>query len=326
MAYSKVERHMWNDDKFRRFPRDVRDMWQYLLTTEHSNRLGLFVLDPLYAAADLSAPDDRWTEARVDAAWSALEVAGRVAVDRDARLVLVVNHFKHNQPENPNVVKGAMDELAALPFSEPLFRLFAGAIRSHLRLQTEKGEPFAEPWLQVVEERLRKGSANRFGNGMPNPEPEPEPEPELKHPTSVVEQQPKRTGGVSLMRKEDDPTERWLANPKVRAEFEKRLRAFLWLGDEPPKVLPGHTAEDDWEIFCKLAREHGVEETFGAMQHFRKAISYLDACTMRLFMQRGRRDLINDAIHTWRKSQMANNRNEFERTLGDLFRGVADAA
>lgn len=150
---------------------------------------------------------------------------------------------------------------------------------------------------------------------------------EITHnPTSVVEQQPKRTGGVSLMRKDDDPTERWLANPKVRAEFEDRLRKFVWLGDAPPALFVGHTADNDWEIFCKLAREYGVEEVLGAMHYFRKAIGYLDACTMRLFMQRGRRDLINDAIHTWRKAQTVNNRNEFERTLGDLFRGVADAA
>lgn len=138
--------------------------------------------------------------------------------------------------------------------------------------------------------------------------------------TSVV-LDPEQPGGASLVT-EDDPTDRWLADQRVRAEFDKRLRAFIWLGDAPPEMFPDHTAEDDWKIFGKLAREHGVPETLGAMHYFRKASGFLDAITMRWFFRPGRRDIINDAIHAWRKSRMKNDRNEFERTLGDLFQSV----
>ncbi len=191
MAYSKVERHMWNDDRFRRFTRDVREMWFYLLTCEHSNRVGMFVLDPLYAVADLSAPDDRWTEARVLSSLASLNDAGMISFDPDARLVLIRKHLKHNAPENPNVAKSALLELAELPFSETLSKGFLKACRKYCRMQTKTGQPFCDVWVEFVEgrmsvearkslqdisrETLCEGFAEPFRKGMPNPEPEPEP-------------------------------------------------------------------------------------------------------------------------------------------------------
>jgi hypothetical protein len=153
MAYSKVERHMWNDDKFRRFPRDVRQMWQYLLTTEH----------PLYAVADLSAPDDRWTEGRVLSALGSLAKSGMIAVDFEVRLVLIHKHFKHNHPENPNVVNGALVELAEIPFSETLWQGFLAAMKKYLRLTTKGGEPFCAPWLEFIDGRMAVEGANHKG-------------------------------------------------------------------------------------------------------------------------------------------------------------------
>src|SRR5690606_8097772 len=90
MAYSKFERHTWHDERFRGWKRDVRDMWKYILTSPHTNRLGCFVLDPMYAAADLSAADDRWSEARAEAAIRELEQTGRIRYDWSTRLLLIV--------------------------------------------------------------------------------------------------------------------------------------------------------------------------------------------------------------------------------------------
>lgn len=198
MAYSKVERSTWNDEKFRRWPRDTRDAWLFILTGEHMNRIGCFVLDQYHIASAV--------QISLEAAEQAIQqlvAEGRIAYDPDTRLMLVLRHFKHNVPENPNVAKSAAnDDLAELPFSDRIFTLLLRAVEFYLPLQTKNGDPYCSVIADAVRERLRNGapkdsgdpfadltsnpspnpSANRLGKGMPIPEPEPEPEPEVSGP------------------------------------------------------------------------------------------------------------------------------------------------
>lgn len=334
MAYSKVERHMWSDERFRRFRRDVRDMWQYLLTNEHSNRLGMFVLDPLYAAADLSCPDDRWSEERVLSAWRDLEDAGRIKVDLDARLVIIVNHLKHNAPENPNVVKGAIEELNSLPFSETVWTAFLEACRRFVRPRTEKGgEPFGELWTELVSQRIEgernpstnpsvNGSGNGSVNGMGNPEPEPEPEPI-----------PTKSNGSK------DPT---AAPPKVETETDPykelhRLRSaavpliqtHLWLGDKPPK--PGWHKGRDLSIWNEMLKQFSPHEINGAITVCRTVVHEeigMRPITMEYFNAEGKRDRMSRCVAAWRQSEtrkLAAERRGL-RLIGDDIEEVVRAA
>lgn len=120
MAYGKVEETFWHDDLIRRLSEDGRNFMLYLLTSPHRNRLGMFVLDPFYAGADL-----QWDQPRVVAARTELEGVGRIRWDEATRVVYLTRHWKHNVLQNPASVKGAIAELQGLPQSRFLPALLA---------------------------------------------------------------------------------------------------------------------------------------------------------------------------------------------------------
>lgn len=174
MAYSKVERRTWNDERFRAWPKRRRDMWQYLLTTPHldqiGGRLGCFVLDPLYAMADLSAPDDRWTPEEVEEQLDALEKEGRIMRDPGARMVLLCNFFRHNRPENPNVVKAAIKDVDAIPFSLTLSKGLLEAVEKHLPKTFDKGQPLSPPLIEAIRSRIAREAATAAPKSRPRAE------------------------------------------------------------------------------------------------------------------------------------------------------------
>jgi hypothetical protein len=169
MPYSKFERHTWNDERFRSWKRDMRDMWKYILTCPHGNLLGCFVLDPMYAAADLSAPDDRWTPERAEAALRELDGIDRIAYDWDSRLLLVVRHLKHNHPDNPNVAKSAASIVAKIPFSQRLLERLLKGLLEHTKQRTRDGHPFCSLIVDAVRDRLANPGPGNDLNGSRNP-------------------------------------------------------------------------------------------------------------------------------------------------------------
>lgn len=174
MAYGTVDRRIWNDEKFRRWPRDVRELWLYLLTCPHGNRIGTFVLDPYYAAADTQLEPDA-----VRSALHVLEREDRIVWDESRRVVCLKRHLQYESLRNPNVVTAAVGDLEELPTSPACFRALLAACK-------ECGQPHYRPLLQALENRIGNSSPNSSGNSSPNscpnrypnPEPEPEPEPE----------------------------------------------------------------------------------------------------------------------------------------------------
>jgi hypothetical protein len=158
MGYSKVERRSWNDEKVRCLRRDTREVWFYLLTSPHmegpGGRLGAYVLDPMYAAADLSCSDDRWTPERVERELAELDGAGRIAWDPTARLVLLVNFFRHNQPANPNVVEAAALAVTEIPASRTVLERLRQSSMELLPAAFNSGKPLRGPIVDAVDRCL----------------------------------------------------------------------------------------------------------------------------------------------------------------------------
>lgn len=130
MAYGKVSETFWHDDKIRALSESARYFMLYLMSCPHGNRLGLFVLDPMYAAADVG-----WTADQVRDALAELSEAERVRWDPDNRVVFVRNFLKHNTLLNKSVVKGAENDLASVP-DTPLLEELAGVVRADLEGET----------------------------------------------------------------------------------------------------------------------------------------------------------------------------------------------
>jgi hypothetical protein len=170
MAYSQVSETFWHDPTIRGLSGQARMFMLYLLTCPHRNRLGCFVLDPFYAAADL-----QWDVAPVRDALTELKDAGRIGWDEANRVVFVVHYLRHNTLQNQNVVKGAINDLSALPDTwllEPLAKSLAeskevGGRAHYTELLSTLGFRVARVAKSVVPQGQRNRSPNDCGNSSP---------------------------------------------------------------------------------------------------------------------------------------------------------------
>lgn len=160
MAYAKVEETFWHDPLVRSLTEPGRTLFFYLLTCPHKNRLGCFVLDPMYAAADL-----QWNQERVIDAMEELQRRGRIEWDAVHRVVFIRRHAKHNTLENPQVVKGAIADLRAMPDTHLL-------TEAHVAFKQFKRAHYRELFV-AFDERL----AQQFGQRLDEPTPPTPPQP-----------------------------------------------------------------------------------------------------------------------------------------------------
>lgn len=154
MAYGAVDRRTWNDERFRRWDRDTRDLWLYLLTCPHGNRIGCFVLDPLYAAADLQIEPEAVRESLQE-----LHREDRIVWDPDARVVCIRNHLHpdYNPLANESVVKAAVKDLQNLPDSLAAFEALLEAVK-------QWGRPHYEQLEQALRHRVDDCVGHRAGH------------------------------------------------------------------------------------------------------------------------------------------------------------------
>lgn len=147
MAYGKVSETFWHDEKIRRLSEHARYFMLYLMSCPHGNRLGLFVLDPLYAAADVG-----WDPDQVREVLQELADAERISWDQPNRVVFVRNFLRHNTLLNGSVVKGALNDLDSVPDTSLLEELGA-VVRA--AIDGEDG-PCRPHYGELMEEIMRR--------------------------------------------------------------------------------------------------------------------------------------------------------------------------
>ena len=173
-----------------------------MLTGPHMNRLGCFVLDPLYMAADVQIKP-----VQAETILQEFEADGRILRDRDMRLVLVRRHLKHNVFENPNVARAAARDVEELPYALSIFHELLGGVEKYGTPETESGKPFYSLVSDSLVRRIGDGKMQKsnppdqldlnpservtqtLSKGLPKPLPQPfripEPEPDpLPEPTT----------------------------------------------------------------------------------------------------------------------------------------------
>lgn len=107
--YRKVDPRMWNDQKVRQLSNDAKLLWAYLLTAPESTSVpGVIPLFPVVVAARFG-----WELDHVLALFTELDTMAQL--DADAGLVWLPNAIHHNQPANPNVVRGWRTAWAETP-------------------------------------------------------------------------------------------------------------------------------------------------------------------------------------------------------------------
>lgn len=270
MAYAKVEETFWHDPKVRALSERARNFFLYLLTSPHRNRVGCFVLDPFYAAADI-----QWSPDAVTTALQELERAGRVAWDPETRVVLIRRFLKFNTLENGKVVVAAIRELTGVPDTPLLAEVLAALEQAR--------KHYYRPLIDAVAGRIGRTTqvhdtashenrtADHIGNGMakgmafPGPDVAPGP-----GTSPLPDKAPDRSRAVAVRARAPEPA--WLngsephdqpASPDAQAQPEPRTAAV-----EGPAL--GEFLEGFPEIAALvsgLKHEGGAKATAATIRH-----------------------------------------------------------
>lgn len=141
MRYQKIHSQIWHDEKFINLSEDARMLFFYLLSSPHSNSIGIYVLPKPYITSDL-----KWPDKRLGKPLRELLLEGLILYDETARLVCIPNHCKHNPLENENQTKAAIRILSSLPKS-PLYSSILELFRKpfHKQLRELLAKQYSQP-------------------------------------------------------------------------------------------------------------------------------------------------------------------------------------
>jgi hypothetical protein len=121
--FRRIDPRIWKDEKFVTLSAEEKLVAFYCITAQ-SNRIGLFNFSPGMASEDLGMSpqtfQERFGKVRETLFWG---------WDSTLRVLFLPTWWKHNPPENGNVLKGCLNDLADVPHS-PLIQAFLNVTRN----------------------------------------------------------------------------------------------------------------------------------------------------------------------------------------------------
>ncbi len=108
--YAKVDRRIWNDERFRGLSERGKLVFLFLLTHPSIDNVGRHARDIAGLAAELELPAKAFQEAFGEALSKAI-----VKHDLGASFIWLPNFLKYNKPESPNVVRSWPDAFDLIP-------------------------------------------------------------------------------------------------------------------------------------------------------------------------------------------------------------------
>ena len=139
IRYRKISSRIWCDAKFMSLSDDAQLLFLFVLTHPHMTSVGA-----MRSSIQGLAAEKNWAVERVAKGFGELFRKGLLIACERVNLIVAPNFIKHNQPENPNVVKAWRSVFDELPECTLLYEHFQRVI------DFLKGfaEPFAEPFLK----------------------------------------------------------------------------------------------------------------------------------------------------------------------------------
>ena len=180
--YRKIDVRIWNDEKFIAFSDDGKLAFLFVLTHPHLTALGAM----RGTLAGLSA-ELRWSLRRFRAAVAQATIAGMIEVNEEAAYIGLPRFLRYNEPESPNVIKGAWLECLNQIPECPEKRALILRCRKYLdersdKFKAELPTTIWEAFSEALPEALPGGFAQHFDKPIEkasgNQEQEPEQEPE----------------------------------------------------------------------------------------------------------------------------------------------------
>ena len=229
--WSAVTRAMWTDERFLNLTSpqpNAQTLWLYLLTTPYQIPIpGLLPLGPGAIADDLG-----WDTSDVRTHLAELEEAEMIMICRRPALIFLPRAIHHNQPANPNMIKGWRNGFDNLP--ECVLRGDA------LTLLREGLKPSLLPAFDKIFASAAKQATTRIA-AKPTPE-----------------KKAKLNGSANGMRNQDQEQE--LINKSVRA----KLRTPRKVGR--PKTEPSPDAAGLAEYLLTQIATHSPDYAEGKRQ------------------------------------------------------------
>ena len=197
-AYTKIERRIWNDSKFRSLSDNGKLVFFFILTHPHQTPFGA-----MRASVEGLAQEIGWGTKAFGEALAEASRKGMVKVDPKACFILLPNYPKHNKPESPNVLRGWFKSLAYLPECELYFEL-----------------------LQNIKD-FAKGWGPPFIEAMPQPYPHPSPNQEQEQEQEQEKETVSEKCQPPLNRNEKIPFKEIIdhLNTKAGASFRHQTEA-----------------------------------------------------------------------------------------------------
>lgn len=112
MRYQKIYIQIWADEKFTKLSSPAQRFFLYLLTSPHSNLIGLYVLKNGYILSDLNISQDTLNKCFDECLQKDL-----IMYDKDTSFLFIRKYLRHNPITNPNQLKAGIKILQSLPKS-----------------------------------------------------------------------------------------------------------------------------------------------------------------------------------------------------------------
>lgn len=255
MKYRKIETELWGDEKFRNLSKDAQYLFFYLLTSPHSNSLGIFKLPQFYVAGDTKLLPERLPEL-----FAELFAIQLVEYDEKTSVVWIKNFLRHNPIQNQNQAKYAekcIKNTPKNPYSVMVSKLLPKPF--HKRLAELLRERFREPWsiehgalsIEHGKEKSKEGPKKTSASPKSSPKPKKQKSPP-KEPVIFSE-------AVSVYRdiiqKTPDELGRGLIDDKIKPQDIHQWRKIVteWkVAKHNPFNIPGML-----DKFIKIYQPYG---------------------------------------------------------------------
>lgn len=177
--YVKIATKFWSDEKIINLGSKTKLLYQYILSSPHSNMAGYYRLPKPYIKADL-----KLTDKELDKGLGELIDKGLIKYCEESSVVLIPKYFKYNTIHNSNQAKGAANRTSELP-KNSLVDDYIEAVKDHaskheeqllkglpkrLDKQTNKQTEKTELELETDTELDNKKSSDSAEPEFPSPE------------------------------------------------------------------------------------------------------------------------------------------------------------
>lgn len=161
--YCKLYPLFWDDEKILALSIEDKCIAAYCLTSRQTNRVGIFPFSPAMASESLGLDAETFLErfrdvvATLNWGW-----------DPAVRVLYIPSWWRYNPPDNPNVLKGNLSDLAEVPQTALLQDFMSNMEHLEERYHDTFQKRIANVWERLPKPSAKVSAQNQNQNGTKN--------------------------------------------------------------------------------------------------------------------------------------------------------------